>query len=60
MDGKLNINFVVSDKNEAKEACKVDVYFDCLNEKTFYNIKESLKQVCNTVGNLISNGKEVL
>lgn len=55
MDGKLNINFQVNDKNEAREAIKVDVYFDCLNEKMFDKIKESLSQTCNTVGNLISN-----
>ena len=58
MEGKLNINFQVNDKNEAREAIKVDVYFDCLNEKTFDKIKESLKETCNTVGNLISNKDE--
>ena len=39
MDGKLNINFQVNnDRNEAEEACKIDIYFNCLNEKTFNNI----------------------
>jgi len=60
MDGKLNINFQVNnDRNEAEEACKIDIYFNCLNEKTFNKIKGTLKDSCNTFGNLISNNEEV-
>lgn len=56
MDGKLNINYQVNnEKNESVQVCKLDVYFSCLNDKTFDKIKGSLKETCNNVANLISS-----
>lgn len=55
MNGKLNINYQVNTGSETtNEACNIDVYFNCINEKTFDNLKGTLKESCTAFGKLIS------
>ena len=54
MRGKFNLAFQIDDTTgERIENCNVDVYIDCLHGETFVYIKNSLKTICDDIGNYI-------